>query len=381
MKQIFILSLFFSIVTYSQKIQILDAETQKPVSGARIILADQLVYTNEDGYAPLGAEAKGFEVSAAGYKTFKANSYQNTISLKPAVIDIQEVKIVDVDIKKLFEDLYKNYHKRYYDQPSLYDITYKAKTFSNNKLYFLIIADAKLWSKSNAYNFRDGLRKNYDDILQMQLNNVKYLKNNGGKVFNGKTNEFSHAEMGDNFFSFEVYRLLATIKTKNTKFSGRLLSDDGEEQLISMRIRTENGINIEGELHYNKADKVITYFEALHQQTGLAPYKRKNMEGKEYEFQFGDVQLIYDFYKKDGKYLPALKKTVSDKFVIRYDDKQEERKSTTETIYHTFSASDKKGLEPRMDFTKSLWENIPVKENRESGILLSREEQAFLNEN
>lgn len=381
MKQILILSLFFSISAYAQKIQILDAETHQPISGARIVLADQLVYSNEDGYAPLDKEAKSFVVSAAGYKTFKADSYQDAISLKPAVIDIEEVKIVDVDIKKLFEDIQRNYHKKYYDKPSLYDVTYKTKSFSDDKLYFLIIADAKLWSKSNAYNFRDGLRKNYDDILQMQLNNVKYLKNNSKTVFNGKSNEFSHAEMGDYFFSYEVYRLLITMNTENTKFSGRLLSDDGEEQLISIRIKTDNGINIEGEMHYNKADKVITYFEALHQQTGYAPYKKTNTEGKEYEFQLGDVQLIYDFYKKDGKYLPSLKKTVADKFIIRYDGKEEVRKSTTETIYHTFSPSDKKGLESRTDFTKNIWENIPVKENKESGMLLSREEQAFLNEN
>lgn len=381
MKQILILSLFFSISAYAQKIQILDAETHQPISGARIVLADQLVYSNEDGYAPLDKQAKDFVVSAAGYKTLKAGSYQEAISLKPAVIDIEEVKIVDVDLRKLFEDIQRNYHKKYYDKPSLYDVTYKTKSFSNGKLYFLVIADAKIWSKSNAYNFREGLRKNYDDILQMQLNNVKYLKNNSKTVFNGKSNEFSHAEMGDYFFSFEVYRLLMTINTKNTKFSGRLLSDDGEEQLISIRIKTDNGINIEGEMHYNKADKVITYFEALHQQTGYAPYKKTNTEGKQYEFQLGDVQLIYDFYKKDGKYLPALKKTIADKFIIRYDGAEEERKSTTETIYHTFSPSDKKGIEPRIDFTKNIWENIQVKENKESGMLLSREEQAFLNEN
>ncbi len=381
MKQILILSLFFSISAYSQKIQILDAETHQPVSGARIVLADQLVYTNEDGYAPVDQATKGFVVSAAGYKSFNASSFQNAISLKPAVIDIEEVKIVDVDIKKLLDDLYKNYHKRYYDKPSLYDVTYKTKIFSNDKLYFLLIADAKLWSKSNFYNFRDGFRKNYDDILQMQLNNVKYLKNNSKTVFNGKTNEFSHSEMGDYFFSFEIYRLLTILKMENTKFAGRLLSDDGEEQLISIRIKTENGINIEGEIHYNKADKVITYFEAVHQQTEYAPYKKTNTEGQEYEFQLGDVQLIYDFYKKDGKYLPALKKTVSDKFIIRYNGKQEERKSATETIYHTFSPSDKKGIEPRISFDKNIWENIPVKEDKEAGILLSREEQAFLDGN
>ena len=104
----------------------------------------------------------------------------------------------------LFEDLSKNYHKRYYDEPSLYDVTLKSKSFNNNQLTMLVIAEAKMWTKSNSYNYKDGIRKNYDNILQMQLNNVKYFKKKKEGVFNSKSNDFNHADMGDYFFNFEI---------------------------------------------------------------------------------------------------------------------------------------------------------------------------------
>ncbi|MDQ1096499.1 MULTISPECIES: hypothetical protein [Chryseobacterium] len=381
MKQIFILSLFSSVLFYSQKIQVIDAENNQPVAGARIILPGQLVYTNEDGYAPVAADSGSFEVSAPGYQAQKESHFKNTVLLKPSVKDIEEVKIINVDLQKLFEDLQKNYHKRYYDEPSLYDITFKSRGFNNDSLFFLVIAEAKLWSKSNSYDFRDGYRKNYDEILQMQLNKVRYFKKNEESVFNAKSNEFSHSDMGDFFFSFEVHRVLANLKMKNTKTSGRLLSENGDMQTIGIKILSGSGITIEGEMQYNKKDKAVAMYDVYYQQSGYPSYKRTNTAGKEYDYQLGDVQIVYDFYKKDGSYIPALKKMSGDRFKIIHDGITDERKFDTEIIYHTFTKSDRKGLVSKVDFSKSIWENVPVKEDKEAGILLSEKEQAFINGN
>ncbi|RZL24320.1 MAG: hypothetical protein EOO96_23370, partial [Pedobacter sp.] len=155
----------------------------------------------------------------------------------------------------IFEDIFKNYHKRYYDEPSLYNITMKQRSSDNGKLHFMVIAEAKLWSDSNMYNFKDGFRKNYDNILQIQLNNVKYLKNiKSDSVFSQKTNEFSHETVGNFFFNFEIYRTLMNLRNKETKFSGNLISDDGEEQIINCKIKSIYGINVNGEIKYNKKD-------------------------------------------------------------------------------------------------------------------------------
>lgn len=380
MKHLSLLSVFFYSLFFSQKIQVLDAESSKPIPQARIILSNQVLYTNDDGFAPVDAESKNFEISAAGFTKEKLSAFKPVVKLKPAVKEIDEVKIVSVDVKSIFEDLQRNYNKVYYSKPSLYDVTFKTKAFNNGQLYFMVIAESKLWTKSNSYNFKDGYKKKYDDIIQMQLNNVKYKKEiKSDSLFNSKTNEFSHSDVGDYFFSFEVYRALANMKMKESKSFGRLLSEEGDEQLIGMKIKSGNGIVIEGEFKYNKTDKAITYYSMNYQQAGYKPYKRTNTEGKDYEFQLGDVVITYEFYKKDGSYLPSLRKTSGDHFYLIHDGKKDRRSSVSEIVYNTFEESNRKGLDNKMDLNKSVWENIPVKEDKEASMLLSKEEQEFVN--
>ncbi len=381
MKRISILFLLISTFFYSQKVQVVDAENGKPIANARIVLSDQLVYSNEDGFAPLDSSVKNFEVSASGFHKESFSSFQNVVKLKPFMKDIEEVKIIDVDIKNLFEDLYKNYHKRYYDEPSLYDITFKSKGFNNDKLFIMVIAEAKLWSKTNAYNFKYGYKKDYDELLQLQLNNVKYFKKNDSKsIFNIKTKEFNHDEMGNFFFNYEIYRLLINMRMKNSKNVGRLLSEEGDLQLIGVKIKSENGIEIDGEITYDKKDKVVVLYDLNYVQGGFPAYKRVNTDGEEFDFHVGNANVTFDFYKKDGKYIQALKKTSGEKFFIMHDGQKDERRFSTEIIYNTFAKSTKKGLVSKVDLSKNIWENVPVKEDKETTILLSKEEQEFINQ-
>ena len=371
--------ILFSVSIQAQKLQVLDAENGKPLFNARIIIQDQILYTNDDGFAPVESTAANIEVSAVGYNKVNLALYKSTIKLKPSVRELDEVKIRSVDLKSLFEDLHQNYNKRYYDKPSVYDITYKSKSFNNDQLFFMVITEAKLWTKSNSYNYKDGIRKKYDDILQIQLNNVKYKKEaKSDALFNAKTNDFNHADMGDYFFSFEVSRILGNMKLKESKSSGKILAEDGDEQLIKVKVKSENGIIIEGEFKYNKADKAITFYSMNYQQAGYKPYNRTNTDGKEFQYQLGDVLVTYEFYKKNGTYLPSMKRKEGSKFYVIYEDKKDERKAVTEIIYNTFRESTKKGLENRVDFSKSIWENILVKDDKENTILLSKEEQEFV---
>lgn len=371
---------FLSVFFQAQKLQVTDAETGKPISNARIILKDQILYTNDDGFAPVESSAANFEVTAAGFNKETVKMFKSVIRLKPTIKVLDEVKIISVDLKALFNDLRKNYHKRYYDKPSVYDITYKAKGFNNDQLFFMIIAEAKLWSKSNSYNFKDGIKQRYDEILQFQLNNVKYRKEvQSDVVFNITTEEFRHSDMGNYFFSYEIHRLLGNMELTNSKSSGKIIAEEGDEQLIKVKVKSANGIIIDGEFKYNKADKAITYYSMNYQQTGFPPYNRTNTEGKEFQYQLGDVVTTYDFYKKNGTYLPAMKRNEGSKFFISYEDKKDERRFVNEIIYNTFAESNKKGLENKADFSKNVWENISVKEDKESTILLSKEEQEFVN--
>ncbi|WPO92887.1 carboxypeptidase-like regulatory domain-containing protein [Chryseobacterium sp. HR92] len=380
MKFFYLLFILFFGVFSAQKIRVVDSENGNPIPNARIILQDQIIYTNEDGFAPMNPDAADFEISASGFQKEKFHTFNAQVKLKPIYKDIGEVKIVNVDIKKIFEDVSKNYDKRYYDEPSLYDIVYKEKGFDNNKLYFLVIAEAKFWSKNNHYNFKDGYRKKYDDILQMQLNNVKYLKRvKSDSIFNAKTDEFNHEYLGNFFLNYELYRVLQHLRMKDCKYNGRLIFEEGDEQLITFKIESGRGIQMKGEFKYNKVDKVITYFETNYYQTDFPTMKKTATDGREFQYKLGDATLIFDFYKKDGVYVPALTRLEGDGFTVFYKDETHVRKFSREIIYNTFTKADKKGLNPKVNFNISIWDNVPVKEEKAGTTLLSQEEQAFLN--
>lgn len=68
----------------------------------------------------------------------------------------------------------------------------------------------------------------------------------------------------------------------------------------------------------------------------------------------------------------------ANKYVAYYKGLKHERKITRELIYNTFKKSDEKGLTPRVAFDKDIWDNISVKENKNTTILLTGEEQAFI---
>lgn len=379
MKHAYLLFILFFGLFHSQQLKVVDAESGSPVPNARILLRDQILYTNEDGIAPVSNDVPVFEISASGYQKTEVRNFSPQIKLKPLYKDIGEIKIVNVDVKKIFEDVAKNYHKRYYDAPSLYDIVYKEKSFDNNKLFFLVIAEAKLWTRDNMYNFKQGLRKDYDEILQMQLNNVKYLKNiKSDSIFTGKTNEFSHEYLGNFFLNFELYRELQHLKMKGTRCTGRLIFEEGNEQLITFKITSMTGVNMKGEFKYNTADKVITYFETHYFQENYPVVKRKMTDGREFDYKLGDASLIFDFYKKNGSYIPAMTRLEGDKFTSYYKGETHVRKFSREMVYNTFTPSDKKGLDPKVDFKISIWNNGAVKENKVNTTLLSEEEKAFV---
>lgn len=379
-KHIYLFFILFFGLFHSQQLKVVDAESGSPIANARILLPDQIVYTNEDGVAPVSQNTAAFEISASGYQKTKVSNFSSLIRLKPLYKDIGEIKIVNVDVKKIFEDVFKNYHKRYYDDPSVYDVVYKEKSFDNNKLHFLMIAEAKWWTRDNMYNFKQGFRKDYDEILQMQLNNVKYFKNiQSDSIFKGKTDEFSHEYLGNFFMNFELYRELQHLNMKTTKCVGRLIFEEGNEQLITFKITSGNGVQMNGEFKYNTADKVITYLETHYFQENYPILKKKTTDGREFDYKLGDASLIFDFYKKNGSYVPAMSRLEGDKFTTYYKDETHVRKFSREIVYNTFTPSDKKGLNPKIDFNINIWKNMAVKEDKVNTTLLSQEEKAFVN--
>ena len=382
--KLFYLLIFLSFGLFQtqtlRKIKIIDAQDGKPIANARIIFNNEVVYSNDDGFALITENVSNMEVSQSGYQSQKITKISEQIKLKPIYNDIEEIRIVNVDIKELFKNVQKNLKKNYFSEPSLYDITYKQKDSDNDSLNFLMIANAKLWTSSNSYNFKSAFNKNYDDFIQIDLENIKYLKSDitDNDICKGYSLNQSKDFVGNIFLNYEMQRTNYYFEIKDAKFSGRLLNENGDEQTISFKVISSE-IDVNGKLVYNKKDKALLYYELEYDQTKSPSVKRKTMEGQELEYKVGNGIIIYDFYKKDGKYFPAQSKTMGFTFCT-LNNETHKIHFDREIVFQKHNSTQTNGLTNKIDLSKLIWKNVPTNQSKESKVLLSQEEEKFVNE-
>lgn len=378
--KLFCLTFFcLSSILFSQKIKIVDAENGKAISGARIILENEVLYTNDDGFAMVNQDQKNFEVSAFGFKKEKFQNFKSLVKLNRHYNEIREVKIVPVDFKGIFKDVLKNYSKRYYSKPSLYDVIIKQKNFDNSKLHLMVVSEAKLWSKSNAY--AEGMHHNFNSEIQMQLNKVKYLKKNtSDSIFLWNTNDFMHPFTNDIFLNSELKRVLTHLDKKKAKFSARILNDEDGERTISFKVKSFAGNIIEGKFRYDVAKKMITYYQSVYLMEDLPMQQKISRDRIIFLQKYGMAVITFDFYLKNNAYIPSFARYEIDNYKMYHQSREHTKRAIREIVFSRFEESDKKGLDPKVDFRKNIWENVEVKSGGESNILLSEEEQEFVNQ-
>lgn len=379
-KKITLLLLVFATMIFAQKIQILDAETSKPVPNARIIAEGHVYYTNADGYSLLKEHSKNLEITTLGYETAKASEWTSNIRLKPMYREIDEVTIVSVDFQKILKDVSSHYGEVYYNKPIIYDVTIKQKLIENNKLKMLMVADGKFWNKDGEYYAKDAFKNNFDSFVQLQIDDLRYLKteNIGNKIVEKKPT-MTHDNIGDMFLSYELWRTLGLSKRKNARISGRLLYENGDEQEISYSIKTDSSYVYTGKFIYNKKDRAITHFELDFIQNKAKPRKFKDINGNEVYRQLGDGLITFDYYKKGHKYFPSKMSYKTQGFKIMAGTEVFEYTSERDIIFKNFRETDQKGLEHPVKINEAYWQKLNVSEEKGS-VILTKEEEKFINE-
>jgi len=381
MKRLLFVFLQFPIVFFAQqKIQILDSETSKPIPNARIISSQNVYYSNDDGFILLPENSNKQEISAIGYISEAVEKHSAIIKLKPKYLNIDEVKIVSIDFKKILNDVSDNYSKIYYDQSQLYDITIKQRAFENNQMKLLMIADGKFWSKDGTYYPKEAINNRFDNFVQLQIDDLRYLKseNYENKIKTKKQNT-TQDNIGDLFLSFELFRTLRFAKLKNAKASGKLLDDNGTEQDISFLIKLDSTHIYKGRILYNKIDKAITHFDLHFNQSSTKPLPLKDEDGVEYLVQLGDGILSFDYYKIGDKYVPSKIGFAVENLKTFVGDKIYEKRSAREIIFKNFAKSASEGVKNPVKINQAYWKDLKMS-NDKGEILLSKEEAEFINE-
>lgn len=383
MKQILLFLIFsFSLVNSQtiKKLKIADAETGKAIPNARIILANQIFYSNDDGFISLPKDAKQFDVSVAGYESLKSAKYQSTIKLNPLYNDIDEIKIVSIDVKKIFTDVYKNYEKRYYNKPAMYDVTYSQKRFENNKMKLLVVADGKFWTRDGQYNAKEAFNGKHENFVQLQIDTLRYFKIEPYSFdINLKKQKVSHESVGTLFFDYELFNAMRLSRRKDVNTSGKILFENEDEQEISYKIKTENNEIYSGKIIYNKKDRAITYYEMNFDQSNYKPNQLKDADGNDYQYQPPNGTYVFDFYKSGEKYVPS-------KISIKYEgikytmgDKVFEYRNARDIIFKNFKHTEELGVENPVEINGYFWKDMKVSADK-GELNLSTEELKFIND-
>ncbi len=382
MKGTFIFALLVCSFIQAQtfKIKIIDSEDQKNISGARIISNNQVYYTNEDGIALLPSDAKNLNISASGYVDLDKTPLKESISLKPQYRNIDEVKIVSIDLTKFLQNVLKRYDDIYYTKPAIFDITYWQKSSENNELKTLIVADGKFWSRDGKFNAKENFKREHDNFVQFQYEYLRYKKiipsQNNIKV---KKQDQSQDYIGNIFFNHELNRLIRLTKFKGSKTSAKVVFEDADKQEIFYSVKTDTNLIYKGTILYQKKDQAITYLDKNFIQSSFKPYKLKDESGIPYEHQLGDGYILYEFYKIDNQYVPSKVAQKGSGFKFIVDNKTYDNASVREIVFKNFKPSTMTGLEKPVNLFSAYWNSIPVTENKDL-INLTKEEQEFINE-
>ncbi|KUJ51974.1 hypothetical protein [Chryseobacterium sp. JAH] len=104
-KFLILISFLYPLLMFSQKIKVIDAENQKPIPYAKLILKDKDYYKNteENGETLLDKGEEISEIQSFGYENFRTEKYQSVYLLKPKFIEIAEVEIVRPKFQKAFK--------------------------------------------------------------------------------------------------------------------------------------------------------------------------------------------------------------------------------------------------------------------------------------
>lgn len=386
MKKIyFLITIVLSIFATAQKfktIKILDADDQKPIANARIILPNHVFFTNDDGLVAIPENSVDLNVSSSNYETLDSVKPTSIISLKPLFKDIDEVAMQRVDIKKILKEVEKNYDNAYYSKASLFNVTYKSKSYDNDLLYITLIANADWWTKNNKYHAKFAFNNKFDEILQVKFNSIKYFNIvKSDSVFYGNTDRFSQQRIGKFFFNYEFLNFFSMLKRNNATVNAFLIGEKDGLKTIKISVKIPNSAKILGQIIYDEKNKAISNYEITYYQDEYKIENLTNTEGQKYDYKVGDVQIIYSFYLKDGKYLPSAFSYTGDNFVKTVNGKKHYWKFSTQLNYNSFKPTEENFiLENKVDIAGSWFKNVPTNSTNINSTLLSKEEQEFLNQ-
>lgn len=379
-KNITSIFLFLSCLGASQqKIKILDRETQMPINNARLIVDDLVTYTNDDGEVeiPFNKTSNSLIlVSAPSYEDSYIIGNESETYLQPKYKEIEEVVITKSNLYDIILKTLDNYSTYYDINNSLYNAQFKDKLLIDSKINSLSISDIKIWALDNQFDFR------YNDLnrfLQISIDKVRYYKVDNSEInFKKFTNEKAIKSFNTRIF-LNGKLILLKRALKGVSVKSDIIYEDDKMKKISFQSNgsIQEGISFRGIIEVNKIDQAISHIEV--EQIQKHSIKKYKSDRDRFTLNTKSVLVTYDFYKKDGKYIPSRYVCIQ-KGVFEHKGIEKEFHRTREIIFSSKKTVLQKGLINKIDMSKDIISYIPDVKVVQNKSLLSTQEQKFIDE-
>jgi hypothetical protein len=383
-------TLLFSGLCFMAKAQtkefiVVDLTSQKALSTVSVFFPNKNegAVTNDDGkvkiyYAKNSADTLVFSHVAYQTKKMIASEYLSidTIKLIPSTILLNEVFIYSLDLEKKLADILINYEKLYATQASIHDCTYKESYEVNDTLARLAQLQIKWWDKNYRFNFKES----FDKQNQISLTNIDY-----SKVLDSKS-YFSNSGFIENKFIFQLLHLNFYPIILNRGSDISLQSVDKYEK--NTRVVFTTPIIEKGEVVMFLNDGII-YFD---NETGAIEeidlnFKYNNQIKKgvsrktktPYTSEVKEHHINLSFKKIDNQkwMISSLKSVVEAD--VEYNNTRDNVQLTQEFIITKTTKGGRIPKSEQINLNNPLYENLPLKKNLDTKILLTQKEQAFIN--
>jgi len=364
---------------------VIDQSTKQALSTVSVFFPDKNegAVTNDDGKVKIYSSkntADALVFSHVGYHTKKMEASEylsvDTIKLIPSSILLKEVAVYSLDLKKKLADLLTNYEKLYVTQASIHDCTYKESYEVNDTLARLAQLQIKWWDKNYRFNFKES----FDKQNQISLTNIDY-----SKVLDSKS-YFSNSGFIENKFIFQLLHLNFYPIILNRGSDISLQSVAKYEK--STRVVFTTPIIEKGEVVMFLNDGII-YFD---NETGAIEeidlnFKYNNQIKKgvsrktktPYTSEVKEHHINLSFKKIDNQkwMISSLKSVV--KADVEYNNTRDNVQLTQEFIITKTTKGGRIPKSEQININNPFHDNLPLKKNLDTKILLTQKEQDFIN--
>lgn len=381
--------IFFNLTLNAQikQISVLDGTNKKPLSGVSInILGDQEgLLSNDDGIFVINIlthQKDSLKLSYLGFKNrfIRASdlSDQDTILLTPISIVLQEVNLYSINLKAKFDKFYRNYWNYYSSNSKSYDCTFKEVLKVNDSIARLNQIQMKWYNQNYRYPFGKNIKKDLEKENQFSIVNVDYAKIKENNSIFSSTGYLENDDlikyMFSNFYSLFINEC-SDIKIESIT---NYLDD---KKIVFSSPLIENGKMV------MNLDSGIVFFEngtdAIKNIKLYLDYNDNSLKGVEknlnipYITSVKNVVISISFQKNGGKWFLS-NYNINTCSTSSFKDKVDILNLDQKLIITKVESGKKILKDKRIDINHPFFTNLPLYKNIETKIILTKEEQAFM---